>query len=79
MQCLNVSHSVTAVIIKYVVQLWTTSNHHWYLKIELNFTNITKKVAAILWDPVSHLKLHLITQGQWIVLEWELWYKKGVT
>ena len=65
--------SCTHTIIQFLVQLWTMSNYHWYLKMELNFANTAKGIAAILWDPVSQLKLHLITQGQWIILEYNPW------
>lgn len=62
------------------VQLWTMSNYHWYLKMELNFTNAAKEVAAILWDPVCQLKLHIITKdGQYASYDfmWEVSQSEG--
>ncbi|XP_065910972.1 putative elongator complex protein 1 isoform X2 [Dysidea avara] len=46
------------------VQLWSISNYHWYLKMELKFLD---GVAGLLWDPINQLKLHVITTaGQYI-------------
>lgn len=56
-----------SVLVCIIVQLWTMSNYHWYLKMELNFTNAAKEVAAVSWDPVSQLKLHIVTRGQCIL------------
>lgn len=56
-----------------VVQLWTMSNYHWYLKQSYNFP-LTNKVASVSWDPEDSYGLHLITSnGEYIK------YKLGTT
>ncbi|KAL5482011.1 hypothetical protein EMCRGX_G022290 [Ephydatia muelleri] len=60
------------------VQLWTTSNYHWYLKQELRLpppsdgpTNPPPSLVGLAWDPVNPLRLHLLTtSGQYLVRQW---------
>lgn len=55
------------------VQLWTVGNYHWYLKQEIRLAKSrvgdgTVSLVGLLWDPVSPLKLHLLTSGKGITL-----------
>ncbi|KAK4306410.1 hypothetical protein Pmani_021766 [Petrolisthes manimaculis] len=40
-----------------IVQLWTTSNYHWYLKQELTF----KELSFLCWDTETSHLLHVLT------------------
>lgn len=49
-----------------VVQLWTTSNYHWYLKQSYNF-DTSNKITSVSWDPEDSYCLHLFTcTGQYL-------------
>ena len=61
------------MIFLFEVQLWTTSNYHWYLKQSYNF-DMSNKVTAVSWDPEDSYGLHVFTcSGQYIK------YKLGLT
>ena len=52
------------------VQLWTVGNYHWYLKQEIHFADSEAgsngkftTLVGLLWDPMTPLKLHLLTSG----------------
>lgn len=48
--------------LKSYIQLWTTSNYHWYLKQELLLpkNGSSSQVLGFLWDPTSSLTLHIL-------------------
>lgn len=53
------------------VQLWTVGNYHWYLKQEIYLPKSEVKgddtsttLVGLLWDPVTPLRLHLLTSGE---------------
>lgn len=47
---------------RYIVQLWTVGNYHWYLKQSLHFgSEPSKAPVCVCWDPVKPLHLHLLT------------------
>ena len=53
------------------MQLWTVGNYHWYLKQEIHFQELNDargdgghaSLVGLLWDPVTPLRLHLLTSG----------------
>ncbi|KAH6585500.1 hypothetical protein BASA50_001109 [Batrachochytrium salamandrivorans] len=44
-----------------VIQLWTTSNYHWYLKQEIRPTSKSDSYISMLWDDEVSTRLHLIS------------------
>ncbi|NWV00667.1 ELP1 protein, partial [Upupa epops] len=55
------------------VQLWTTGNHHWYLKQSLHFGSMEKnQLVLLLWDRENPYRLHVLCQG-WHYLCYD-WY-----
>ncbi|XP_006887046.1 PREDICTED: elongator complex protein 1 [Elephantulus edwardii] len=79
----NVDSSVLAVwledlpkeensILKTHVQLWTVGNYHWYLKQNLYFSTCGKnKPVALMWDPVTPFRLHVLCQGwHYLCYDW---------
>ncbi|KAH9089560.1 hypothetical protein Ae201684P_007728 [Aphanomyces euteiches] len=64
----NLSSDILAVAAESVVQLWTRSNYHWYLKQERRFASTA--VASMQWDLEQPNVLHVLTKdGQYIFLE----------
>ena len=60
----NADSSVLAVLFHETsgvdyVQLWTTSNYHWYMKQEIRFHN--DNISTIAWDNEAPLLLHIDT------------------
>ena len=43
-----------------VIQLWTVSNYHWYLKQSFNFDR-NKKISCVSWDQEDSTSLHVLT------------------
>ena len=60
----NCDSSILSVWIErnqsYIVQLWTVRNYHWYLKQELNPSNV---VASLCWDSEQPLRLHILFEN----------------
>ncbi|RNA26145.1 elongator complex 1 [Brachionus plicatilis] len=51
---------------KSIVQLWSMSNYHWYLKQSIDF-DLKNRISAVCWDPEDSFKLHLFTEtGQYV-------------
>ena len=49
-----------------IVQLWTSSNHHWYMKQQFcppSPSDGLSSVTAMVWDSIIPLKLHILTKG----------------
>ena len=62
----NADSSVLAVCFKNRVQLWTTSNYHYYLKQEISSlsTALPHKVASLIWHPEKPLYFVLFSAGK---------------
>ncbi|XP_031233305.1 elongator complex protein 1 [Mastomys coucha] len=58
--------------LKSYVQLWTVGNYHWYLKQSLPFSTTGKnQIVALLWDPVTPCRLHILCQGwRYLCCDW---------
>lgn len=58
--------------LKSYVQLWTVGNYHWYLKQSLPFSTSGKNcIVALLWDPVTPCRLHILCQGwRYLCCDW---------
>lgn len=56
----------------HTVQLWTMGNYHWYLKQSLPFSTTGKnQIVALLWDPVTPCRLHILCQGwRYLCCDW---------
>jgi elongator complex protein 1 len=61
----NSDSSVLAVSYPKKVQLWTTSNYHYYLKQELVFPEQAAATVRCSWDPERPLSVALSTAGEW--------------
>ncbi|XP_077988781.1 elongator complex protein 1-like isoform X3 [Glandiceps talaboti] len=49
---------------KSYVQLWTSSNYHWYLKQNLEFgATREERVVAVQWDPEQGYCIHILCYG----------------
>ncbi|XP_046853969.1 putative elongator complex protein 1 [Xenia sp. Carnegie-2017] len=60
------------------LQLWYSSNYHWFLKQELRFTN--DFISDVVWDGENALQLHLITKtGTYTSYQfsWEIFVSRG--
>ncbi|KAJ9594733.1 hypothetical protein L9F63_013943, partial [Diploptera punctata] len=71
----NSESSILAVWGEYItgnsfLQLWTTSNYHWYLKQNLNFP-AENKLLALEWDMLIGNRLHVLCKGLlYLCYEW---------
>ena len=54
------------------MQLYTSSNYHWYLKQSLEFSGVrTERVASVLWDTEHEYVLHVMCGGgQYLRYRW---------
>ncbi|NWY91467.1 ELP1 protein, partial [Loxia curvirostra] len=54
------------------VQLWTTSNYHWYLKQSLHFGSLEEnQVVSLQWDRENLYRLHILCQGwHYLFYDW---------
>lgn len=51
-------------MVPFAVQLWTVSNHHWYLKQSLDFGRDPQKApVCVCWHPEHPLRLQVVTRG----------------
>ena len=53
----------------HIVQLWCSSNYHWYLKQEIPSVKATPtdsetQFAGMVWDPILPLRLHTILTSE---------------
>lgn len=69
----NKDSTILAVVLREendsFVQLWSTSNYHWYLKQSFPFPS--EKIQSIQWDVDQTTKLHLITdRSQFYSMSW---------
>ena len=69
----NKDSTILAVILRQekisYLQLWSSSNYHWYLKQSFPFPSIN--VQALLWDIDTSNKLHFITDhGEYSSMSW---------
>ncbi|KAM6473113.1 elongator complex protein 1 [Liasis olivaceus] len=59
---------------KMYVQLWTTGNHHWYLKQSLHFGSLqgSPPLVSLVWDQEIPYRLHVLCE-QWLYLcyDWQ--------
>ncbi|KAL7988535.1 hypothetical protein Chor_007454 [Crotalus horridus] len=59
---------------KMYVQLWTTGNHHWYLKQSLHFGSLegSPLLVSLVWDQEIPYRLHVLCE-QWLYLcyDWQ--------
>ncbi|XP_032070311.1 elongator complex protein 1 [Thamnophis elegans] len=57
---------------KMYVQLWTTGNHHWYLKQSLHFGSLegSPLLVSLVWDQEIPYRLHVLCE-QWIYLRYD--------
>lgn len=54
-----------------LVQIWTTSNYHWYLKQEI-IIPANESPYMVKWNPIHPLMLHLLTEtGSYFTYEWK--------
>ncbi|XP_058022152.1 elongator complex protein 1 isoform X3 [Ahaetulla prasina] len=57
---------------KMYVQLWTTGNHHWYLKQSLHFGSLegSPLLVSLVWDQEIPYRLHVLCE-QWLYLRYD--------
>ncbi|GJJ14814.1 hypothetical protein Clacol_009082 [Clathrus columnatus] len=46
-----------------LIQLWTTGNYHWYLKLEFPASGDSKRFTTMLWHPEDPFRLLCATKG----------------
>jgi elongator complex protein 1 len=69
----NKDSTILAIVLRQennsYLQLWSSSNYHWYLKQSFPF--LSTNIQALLWDIDINNKLHLITDnGQYYSMNW---------
>lgn len=50
-----------------LVQLWTTGNYHWYLKLEILAPGKFKRFTAMLWHPENPFRMLCSTKGTYLI------------